>query len=383
MKNLLIGLLLFWMISTTDRVLAAEPIQQLFGGWQVSCNNLDDCDIRSANENMQVILQYLAEPRATITLELMGYNDEVPSGIWLDGILVAQQLQPRKADNQHDYAGFSSHSLPQIQRLIAQLPEHQQLSLSRDGDESIALPGLLAALKFVDKRQKRTGYRTALVDPGLRFPAQRSLYPKVEHALRPPPLAPAINNPQSLISAVLKSQQANLRDNDCDPDAGELSQSRSLPLNQQLALVMIKCVNSDWQSSDLLFIVPRRHPEKAHALCLSLPLKDEQGEKETISWFTDVSYDPNSGLLTHTARGRGIADCGERAIWHFDGTKFQLMSYHNQPTCDGGEPGNWPSVWLAPGFSDYQQPYKVQAVQATGRLLRKCQHHGKERAKCV
>ena len=77
----------------------------------------------------------------------------------------------------------------------------------------------------------------------------------------------------------------------------------------------------------------------------------QQGVKD-LCW--DVMKFINSQPKEEAARGRGLADCGESAIWRFNGKGFELMSYHNQPTCDGGEPGNWPSVWLMPGFKEIE-----------------------------
>lgn len=68
---------------------------------------------------------------------------------------------------------------------------------------------------------------------------------------------------------------------------------------------MINCVTGAYQSSGILFITPRDHPDQAKEVELTLPLKDDQGDPQTISWFTDVSYDPKTAMLTHTARGRG------------------------------------------------------------------------------
>lgn len=63
----------------------------------------------------------------------------------------------------------------------------------------------------------------------------------------------------------------------------------------------------------------------------------------TIDYFTHVDYDPSTATLFHSAKGRGLADCGEAATWRFDGREFRLTSYAYLGRCSGPEPGNWPT----------------------------------------
>lgn len=333
---------------------ASEPIQRLFQQWQVTCNNLNDCDVRNAdqNDNIRIALQYQAGPHGRISLDITGYDSDQPEGIWVDDKLWQTTLTPYTADASHEGAGYSSDSLIKIQAFLQLITNASSLSVSDDSDEGTALAGLNDALMFIDERQGRVHNRTALAQPGEGLAGDVPLrYLWASHQRHLPP-AIMVEHPQQLIKAVLTTQQQALNDAECTPEDETVAKSGVQPLDAQHALVMINCVSGAYQSSSLLFVTPRTHPEQAKALELPVPLRDEQGEQQTISWFTNSHYNPVTGLLYHMARGRGLADCGESAIWQFNGKNFELMSYRNQPICDGGEPGNWPSVWLIPGFKE-------------------------------
>ncbi|MBT0728415.1 DUF1176 domain-containing protein [Rosenbergiella australiborealis] len=334
--------------------IASEPVQRLFQQWQVTCNNLNDCDVRNANpdDDIRIILTYQAGPKGAISLDMAGYDSDTPEGIWVDGNRWQTTLAAHNADKHHDAAGYSSNSLVQIQAFLQLLTNATTLSLSDDTDEGTSLAGLMGALNFIDERQGRLHNRTALIVLGEGSANDVPHRYAIEHrfAVQPKPIP--IKDPNHLIETVMSSQADLLDDQECTPEDETLQKSSVKPLDSQHALVMINCVTGAYQSSSILFIVPRNHPERAKMLDLPIPLKNRQGDLQSISWFTDPHYDPQRGLLFHVARGRGLADCGESAIWRFNGKIFELMSYHNQPTCDGGEPGNWPSVWLTPGFKE-------------------------------
>lgn len=366
MKRLAYFTLLFLALLPFNRVIASEPIQRLFHQWQVTCNNLNDCDIRNTNpdENIRVVLQYEAGPKGAIFLELAGYDSDRPKGIWIDGQPWLNQLTPQDANSQHEGAGFRSDNLAKIQNFLIAIKNAHTVAISDDTDEGAALEGLNAALMFTDDRQGRTNNRTALINAGKgkvdEVPLRYAFEPILPRLAKPIPLP--VEQAQTLIKGVLESQSQVLNDEDCTPEDETLAKSSAEPLDAQQALVMINCVSGAYQSSALLFITPRHAPELAKELELSVPLRDENGEPITINWFTNVDYNPQTGFLKHIAQGRGIADCGESAVWHFNGKSFDLMSYHNQPICDGGEPGNWPSVWLIPGYREHHHSLKHRSL---------------------
>lgn len=329
-----------------------EPVQRLFKGWQVTCNNLNDCDIRNVDENMRIVIRHQAGPEGTASLDIMSFDAGKAEGIWLDGKRWNHAISLSDADANNDYANAHSDSLSDIQALVAATKNAMTISLTSDNDVTGSLSGLNAALLFVDERQGRLGNQTALfktgTEPAGSVPSRASVAPSLPPV---PPVVP-LDNAQALLQKVIASQQPVLKREECEPAEEDITRSEAQPLDAQHALVMINCGMGAYQSSSVLFITPRAAPEKAQQLVLPLPLHNAEGRPNSVSWFTEASYDPHSGQLFHAARGRGSADCGESAVWRFDGNIFHLISYNSQPGCDGGEPGDWPSVWTTPGYTD-------------------------------
>jgi len=51
--------------------------------------------------------------------------------------------------------------------------------------------------------------------------------------------------------------------------------------------------------------------------------------------------------LTTFAKGRGLADCGIQTRWRFDGQRFRLVRYAEEPSCDSWHgPDAWPTLWI-------------------------------------
>ncbi|QKJ88979.1 DUF1176 domain-containing protein [Paramixta manurensis] len=340
-------------LGVTAPVLAAEPqlnqpVQKLFKDWQVTCNNLNDCDIRNVDENMRVVIKHQAGANGAVSLDIMSFDAPKAEGIWLDGKPWHSDITLSDADDNNDFANAHSEKLSEIQALLQAAKNAMTMTLTADQDVASSLSGLNAALLFVDDRQGRINNQTALFKVGNdepdSVPPRLTTIPSIH-----PPAIVALSSPQALIDAVLQSQQTMLKQEECESaDNNDTQHNEAQPLDDKNALVMINCVQGAYQSSSLVFITPRAAPQTAKLLTLPLPLVEGQDKPDNVSWFTEVSYDPKTGELFHAARGRGIADCGESAGWRYDGKTFHLISYNSQPSCDGGEPGDWPSIWATP-----------------------------------
>ncbi|QHM72805.1 DUF1176 domain-containing protein [Mixta intestinalis] len=351
-KALLFTACFGWLGATGAATPLDQPVQRIFREWQVTCNNLNDCDIRNTDENMRIVIWHQAGPNGEVALDIMSFDADKAQGVWLDGKRWDHAIARSDADENNDYASVHSNDLGDIQALIAAAKNALTLSLTSDNDVTASLSGLNAALLFVDDRQGRLNNQTALLKTGDvsadNVPPRPSAVPPI-----PVPQVVPLNNAPALIKSVINSQQAILKQEECEPSEEDVTRSEAQPLDAQHALVMVNCGMGAYQSSSVLFITPRSAPEQAKQLTLPLPLKDEEGQPNSVSWFTNAGYDPHRGELFHSARGRGIADCGESAIWRYDGEGFRLISYNSQPSCDGGEPGDWPSVWATPGYPDH------------------------------
>ena len=60
----------------------------------------------------------------------------------------------------------------------------------------------------------------------------------------------------------------------------------------------------------------------------------------------NASFDEKTRELTTLALGRGIGDCGIQTRWRFNGQRFRLVCYAEEPSCDNWNgPDAWPTLW--------------------------------------
>lgn len=328
----------------------APPVQKIFTNWQVTCNNLNDCDVRNIDENLRITLSRQAGATGVTSLTIVPFSQEAHPTLWLDEDSVeGVNLTPSIND---DDAIVATENLPAIQYFLHQAKDALTLSVGDNPQQGSSLRGLNAALMLVDERQGRIGTQGALLQRGSK-PAS-DVPARLSQTGLPPALTnvPAVSNPQTLVEAVIKAQHALLVREACDVNEQDTEMNQVQPLDERNALVMINCGMGAYQSSSLVFITPRDNPSASHHLVLPLPLPDEDGHLQQVDWFTNADFDPQTGDLFHLAKGRGFADCGERAQWRYDGQQFRLMTYHSQPGCHGGWPGEWPSLWETPGYDE-------------------------------
>lgn len=327
---------------------AGQPVQKTFKNWQVTCNNVNDCDVRNDDEELRIILTRKAGADASPQLRFQQWGEGQAAGFWLDGKPWRSDIAIKNTANTDDYDVGSSSKLSDVQQWVQATKNALKISLSATGTGA-SLSGLNAALLLVDDRQGRLNNQTALLRVGNNEPDA------VPDAPEPPTLnfvVPALQpltNEAALIDGAIAANGKLLAKEYCDQSEETRARSTAQPLNGRQALVLLNCGLGAYQSSSMLFISDRKNPQDSRHLTLPLPINDEQGQPRRLSWFTEGDYDAKTGLLSFSGRGRGIADCGESGSWKFDGKNFHLAQYNSQPTCNGGEPGDWPSVWVSAG----------------------------------
>ncbi|KRA48779.1 hypothetical protein ASD72_19670 [Pseudoxanthomonas sp. Root630] len=143
---------------------------------------------------------------------------------------------------------------------------------------------------------------------------------------------------QQLVHTVRERAADELRREECETD-GTYDTADSLSDGE--ALVLIECWRGAYQSSSLAFRLPRDGSGAPQRVRLTLPFRID-GEDRVVDTFTAAAYE--KGQLSHYAKGRGLADCGESATWVFDGQDFRLRDYYLLRACQG-RPGEWPALW--------------------------------------
>ena len=108
---------------------------------------------------------------------------------------------------------------------------------------------------------------------------------------------------------------------------------------------MIGCEAGAYNTIDLAWVVSRTTPLTSRAVRLSLPFKTDAESRDME--LTNATFDEKSRELVTLAKGRGMADCGIQTRWRYDGQRFRLVRYAQEPSCDNWHgPDAWPTLWI-------------------------------------
>ena len=340
------------LLATTAPLQAAQPVYRAFQDWVVACDNLAHCQMQAATDHNSLFLTLRREagPTGALELRLEAGREIRPGALRLDG----QPLRLDASGWQHSrgdgYAELVTDDPVTARAFLQAIRNGDRLHVGEDEQAPVlSLAGISAALLLLDEAQGRLDNVTALLRTG-NEPASA-----VPPAAAPPRLHPAPPSPPAIEPALAKRLVAAARHHHADQlDAREClvepeaAFDTVVPLGQQEALVMLECWRGAYQASFLLFRTPLQAPEHSRRISLPLPLAlGEPGrERDRVDEFVHAGYDPVRGVLSHFAKGRGLADCGRSASWVFDGDDFQLQSLHYLGRCSGGHPGDWPRLWV-------------------------------------
>ncbi|NYE22708.1 DUF1176 domain-containing protein [Pigmentiphaga litoralis] len=400
----------------------AVPLYQESKDWILACDNTRFCEAKgfSDAESAAMRISRGAGPTGTLTVEI-----DVPDTAESPDV-TAFRLDGRRLDLKtiawapDDATGLGQATLvtaddDSAYRLLRRIRDGRVLSLG-DTRSAPAVPlhGLSTALKVMDDVQSRSGNETALTQPGHGGAAALAAAPAAP-ALRGAPPPPAI--PAAEARALAAGVRQAMRGGDalaaCDARAPS---DIAVALTSTEALVMAECARASYQSSYVVFRVPRADPAAAQVVTLALPPGLEAGaparspapsvvmagpasggaspsgaasssgaapsstnaartgntaagatlqlanatsdrmqavpvalaptaSADPVGRMTEPTYNPRTATLASVSKGRGLADCGIRAEWRFDGQEFMPSAYRQQIRCGGGAPGDWPTLW--------------------------------------
>lgn len=328
------------------RLLWAAPAQQAFSDWQVTCNNQNFCVARNTGEHGGLVMTLSrsagARPDAVLRIDLGGLTEpaseaDIAPRLLLDGKPLA--LTPERwritpwhlmTDDTATIAGF-----------LQTIQEGKALTLQK-GTQTISLIGLKAALLFIDAQQKRVGSETAWIekgdDPPLSVPPAPAL--KGVAVINPTPTPLSLDERNDLLDYGnwrMEGIRCSL-----DPSRREV---RVTALTDDKALLMIACEAGAYNTIDLAWIVSRKKPLASYAVRLRLPFNS--GAESNDMELMNAVFDEKSRELITLAKGRGLTDCGIQTRWRFDGQRFRLVRYAEEPSCDGWHgPDAWPTLWI-------------------------------------
>lgn len=328
---------------------SSTPVYREIRDWVVACDNTARCEARAlAEQYPRLALRLVREAGPEAAVELHVSADDLrfgPGELKVDGAPLKWRTVDGKSA-QHDAALVLKGAVA-VLGFVDAIRNGDLLTLDAGEEVYLAsLKGITAALLLVDEVQGRLGTPTAFIRRGGRSPAEVPPAPPLPVQARPPAAAPPMSEEERIVlaAAVRTGQQALLEEEDCfvgEADAFDEAQ----PLDADEAIVLLECWRGAYQGSSLAFRLARTDPARAERIVLALPAFIPGRHREDVAHFTAGHYDPERGELSHTAKGRGLADCGESATWAFDGDGFQLTRFIYLGRCAGGDPGDWMTLW--------------------------------------
>lgn len=340
-------MLLFFGFLPTSLAWAA-PAQQLFGDWLVTCNNQNYCVTRNVGLHHGLVMTLSrsagAATDAALRIELGGVGNPVAA---LAAIGPRLQLdgKPLHFDGKHWQIAdklIKTGDSVSIDAFLQQAQEGKEITL-QNGLQSISLKGLKAALLFIDNRQKRVGSETAWVGKGEEPPLSVPPAP----ALRTVGKAEVAQSPLSRdeLNELIDYGNERMNASPCslDPFRREI---RVTALTDEKVLLMTSCEAGAYNTVWLAWLVLRKTPHLARQVRLALPFQPPGNAPRDIE-LINASFDEQRHELVTFDKGRAPGDCGIQTRWRYDGQRFNLTRYAQQPQCDNWQgPDAWPTLWI-------------------------------------
>lgn len=335
-----------------------------FRDWVVGCDNTRTCrafglTARDSSTQLAIRIDRTGDPGAapTVTIILVQDADPAPGTrmtIVTDGggtVEVAIGSGATVEDGEITLTDRVATS-----RLLDDIRRGRSLAVTLDPApargataDPVSLDGAMAALLWMDDRQKRVGTRTVLARPG---ETATSTVPR-------PPQAPARRNgvamtgpavpsplPESWTEAVMRAFRTIPGDgcNQEDDNAEDIEAQR---LSARLVLVSVRCWRGAYNFSRAYYILEEGERPRVRAASFPrvrepLPAAEDPPSNRNpdhILWNGEL--DLAGGTVFHLAKGRGMSDCGEIGEWRWDGERFQPLRLEVMPTCRGLLPPNW------------------------------------------
>ncbi|VUS58983.1 DUF1176 domain-containing protein [Klebsiella spallanzanii] len=342
----IIGFLFFGLLPTS--LVWAAPAQQLFSDWLVTCNNQNFCVARNVGLHHGLVMTLTrsagAATNASLRIELGGVGNPVAA---LAPIAPRLQLdgKPLALGDKHWQIAdklLKTDDSDTIGAFLHQVQTAKTITLE-NGLQTLSLQGLKAALLFIDNRQKRVGSETAWVgkgeEPPLSVPPAPALRLVTKIDMAQSPLSrDELNDLMDYGNERMNSSACSL-----DPFRREV---RVAALTDDKVLLMTSCEAGAYNTIWLAWLVSRQRPYVAHPVRLTLPFQPP-GEALREVELVNASYDDRRQELVALDKGRASGDCGTQTRWRYDGQRFSLVRYAQQPQCDNWQgPDAWPTLWV-------------------------------------
>ena len=321
--------MLLLMLVAAAAAAPAPSQPRTFGDWTVGCDNGLDCRaiaLLPAQEEwsewltLRISREAAAPARPVVAIE---HLDVAPGALFADG----NPLDVRFTSDPDGYIVEADDD----GALIAALKSARALEVrAADGATlgRISLTGATAALLFMDEAQHRLDTVTALVRTGAR-PAS---------AVPPPPELPVVSLPPVPTDAppalsearvtALRQEYSCTIDEVAGPDHLEAVQ-----VETGTTLILLACGSGAYNLSSVPLIARSRGGEVAVEIA---PFDHQMGiALEDRPTLTNAAWDAERRLLQEYSKGRGLGDCGIRADYAWDGSRFRIVHQEQMSECQG------------------------------------------------
>jgi hypothetical protein len=192
----------------------------------------------------------------------------------------------------------------------------------------ISVEGASAAMLYMDEQQRRLDTVTALVRRGTR-PAS---------AVPAPPTLPEVRAAPIDDTTTLTFTDAQIaglrREAGCTLDeVGAPDSYEAAPLASGQTLVLLACGSGAYNVTYLPYIAQSRDG-RIRFTAAPFDYQWAMRELERPS-LINAEWDHQRHLLSEFYRGRGIGDCGTKATYAWDGSRFRLVEQQDMEQCQG------------------------------------------------
>lgn len=329
------AILLLLLISATGR-LSAQPLQQVFSGWELSCDNFSSCQARNIDHgNGLVVSFYKARGESAIDWLRIDYHPpdiSVPENSLPLALRLRIDGRPwPKSDLRSDTRSAVADNPQTAQSLLELLSHTTQLSVGDDVHARLSLTELPALRGKLSESQshpvqpQKISLQTLAIDSVATPPAPLS-GDEINHF---------VNYGISQISVRVCSLEPVFR------------QINVAPVSDTQALLLMSCESAAYNTFFQVWLISRHSPLQARQLTLRLPFSQDIQTGDNFE-LTNARYDPHTMLLTTVLWRRSLGDCGTQSRWKFEGQQFVLKQFSSESVCDRWHSADrWPVIWSA------------------------------------
>lgn len=311
---------------------AAQPVQTIISGWELTCDNFAVCQGRNLNRDGGLMISF-SRTSSQSPVNWLHVELHPHPGLAVTDTPLIQRL---KIDNQPLTpvpSQESSHALliddPEAaQQTLTALVHGNLLTAGQPGGGSVPLMALSAVLAEADKIQSAVPPASSAPETTPTLTVQGS-QPGPVTPLTPPEISGFVDYAISQI------------DVDICPLAPVFRQIKLAALSNSQALMLISCESAAYNTFYQAYRISRQAPFIARRQTFRLPFNYPQGFD-----LTNVRYDPQTRELTTLLWGRASGDCGTASHWRYDGQRFVLEKFSSESGCDHWHTASdWPVLW--------------------------------------